>query len=122
MGFACPYQNPTTIMGHSVHNVDISKPLSYATPYSLPAICLVQLKPGFICEEDPSPACQSSSKGNSCPLTSVMTPNCSQVKTLVRTSSAQMSFPEIVSDSLSRNSSVVQINCFISCPCGWSQM
>ena len=23
--YACPYHNPTTTMGHSVHNVDISK-------------------------------------------------------------------------------------------------
>jgi hypothetical protein len=25
--YACPYHNPTTTMGHSVHNVDINKPL-----------------------------------------------------------------------------------------------
>ncbi|KAJ8395385.1 hypothetical protein AAFF_G00033700 [Aldrovandia affinis] len=109
-------------MGHFVHNVDISTPLSHATPYMPSANCPVQLKPGFIREEDPSPACQWPLKVNSCPLTSVMTPDCSQVKTLVRTSSVQMSFPETVSDSLCRNSSIVQTNCFISCPCGWSHM
>ncbi|KAJ8332864.1 hypothetical protein SKAU_G00417600 [Synaphobranchus kaupii] len=58
MGYACPYQHPTTTMGHSVHNVDISKPLTHATPYTLPAICPVQLKPRFISEEDLSPVCQ----------------------------------------------------------------
>jgi hypothetical protein len=49
-----------------------------------------------------------------------MTPNCSQVKNLVRTTSTQMSFPEAVSDSLCRNSLVVQTYSYISCPGGWS--
>ncbi|KAJ8367739.1 hypothetical protein AAFF_G00311070 [Aldrovandia affinis] len=47
--------------------------------------CIQQqhLNPGFIHEEDPSPACQWPSKVSVGPLTSsVMTPNCSQVKTL----------------------------------------
>ncbi len=26
--YACPYHNPTATMGHSIHNVDISKPLT----------------------------------------------------------------------------------------------
>ncbi|KAJ8333855.1 hypothetical protein SKAU_G00411740 [Synaphobranchus kaupii] len=55
--YACPYQHPTTT-GHFVHNVNISKPLTHATPYTLPAICPVQLKLRFISEEDHSPACQ----------------------------------------------------------------
>jgi len=33
----------------------------------------------------------------------------------------QMSFPEAVSDSLSRCSLVLQTNCCSSCPGGWSQ-
>jgi hypothetical protein len=37
------YHNPTAIMGNSVHNVVISKPLAHTTP----AICSVQLKPGL---------------------------------------------------------------------------
>ena len=27
--YACPYHNPTTTVGHSVHNVNISKPLAH---------------------------------------------------------------------------------------------
>ena len=119
--YACPYHNPTATMGHSVHNVDIGKLHSHTTPHTLSAICPVQLKPGLICEEHTSSACQWPSKVSICPLKSVTTPNCSQVKTLVRTTSMQMGFPETVSDSLCRNSSVVQIHSFISCPGGWSQ-
>ena len=51
IAYNCPYHNPTATMGHSVHNVDISKPLAHMS-----AICPVQLKPGFICEEHTSTA------------------------------------------------------------------
>ncbi len=30
--YACPYYNPTATMGHSIHNVDISTPLTYMMP------------------------------------------------------------------------------------------
>jgi hypothetical protein len=40
--YACQYHNPTATMGHSVHNVDISKPLAHMTPYRLSTICPVQ--------------------------------------------------------------------------------
>ena len=107
IAFACLYHNPTTTMGHSVHNVDISKLLTHTMPYTLSAICLVQVKPGFICEGHTSPVCQWPSKVSICPLKSVTTPNCSQVKTLVRTTTTKLSFPEMVSDSLCRNYLVV---------------
>jgi hypothetical protein len=48
-----------------------------------------------------------------------MTPNCSQVKTLVRTMSTQLSFAEGVCAEIPR---VVQTHSFISCLDGWSQM
>ena len=62
VAFACPYHNHTAPMGNPVHNVDISKLLAYTTPYTQPAICPVQLKPGFIHEEHTSPVCQWPSK------------------------------------------------------------
>ena len=37
--YACPYHNPTATMGHSIPNVDISKPLTNTTPHTLSAIC-----------------------------------------------------------------------------------
>jgi hypothetical protein len=42
IAYACPYLNPTATMGHSVHNVDNSKLLAHAIPYTLSAICPVQ--------------------------------------------------------------------------------
>jgi hypothetical protein len=66
-------------MGHYVHDVDISKPLAHMMPYTLSAICPVQLKPALICEEHTSPACQWPSKVSISPLKLVTTSNCSQV-------------------------------------------
>ncbi len=53
----------------------------HTTPYTLSAICPVQSKPGFICEENTSPKCQTPSNVSICPLKSVTTTNCSQVET-----------------------------------------
>jgi hypothetical protein len=35
---ACPYHNPIATMGHSVHNVDINKPLTHMMPYKWSAV------------------------------------------------------------------------------------
>ncbi len=40
--YACSYHNPTATMGYSIHNIDINKPLTHMTPYTLSAICPVQ--------------------------------------------------------------------------------
>ncbi len=53
--YACPYNNPTAIMGHSNHNIDISKLLTHTTPYTLSAIWHVKWKLGFIREKNTSP-------------------------------------------------------------------
>ncbi len=47
------YHNPATTMGHSIHNVDISKPLTHTTPYTLSAFCPVQWKPGSSVKRTP---------------------------------------------------------------------
>ncbi len=46
---------------------------------------------------------------------------CSQVKIAMKMTSMQMTFLETVSDSLCRNSLVMQTDCCSSCPGGWSQ-
>jgi hypothetical protein len=37
VSYACPSHNPTATMGHSIHNVDISKPLAHTMLCTLSA-------------------------------------------------------------------------------------
>ena len=115
---ACPYQNPTSTMGHCsqcwhqqatwCHTRCLPSALYNWNRDSSLKITLLQRASGHW-------------KVSICPLKSVTTPNCSQVKTLVRTTSTQMSFPKTVSDSLCGNLLVVQTPSFISCPGDWCQ-
>ncbi len=109
------YAYPTATMGHSIHYIDIRKPLTHTIPYMRSAICPVQWKPGFLHEESTSPKCQTPSNVSIYSLRSIMMTNCSQVKILMRTTSRQMSFPEMVSDSLCRSILVMQTDCCSSC-------
>ncbi len=87
--YVCPYHNFTATMGHSIHNVDISKLITHTTPYTLSAICPVQWKPGLIRVENTSPKYQTPSNVSICPLKSVTMMNCSQVETPMRTTSSR---------------------------------
>ena len=104
----CPCHNSTVTIGYSIHNADISKLLTHTMPHTLSAICPEQRKPGFICEENPTPTSQTPLNVSICPLKSVTKTNCSHVATPVRTTSMQMNFRETISDSLCINSLVMQ--------------
>ncbi len=108
-------------MCHSIHNIDIGKPLTNTTPYTLSTICPVQWKPGFIREENTSPKCQTPSNVSIFPLKSVNDDKLQSGRDPDEDDEQQMSFPEMVSDSLCRNSLVMQTDCCSSCPGGWSQ-
>jgi hypothetical protein len=38
VAYVCSYHNPTATMGHSVHNIEIIKPLVHMTPYTWAAV------------------------------------------------------------------------------------
>jgi hypothetical protein len=38
IAYTCPYHNPTATIGHSVHNIDVSMPLTHTTPYAWSAV------------------------------------------------------------------------------------
>jgi hypothetical protein len=100
VAYACPYHNRSATMGHSVHDIDIRKPLTHTTPYMLSAICPVQLNPGFIREVHTSPV---AIKGEHLPTEVGYNAKLQSGQDLVMMTK-QMSFPETVSDSVCRNS------------------
>ncbi len=87
-------------------------------PYTLSAICHLSctVKTGIHPWREHLSKVPDTIKCEHLPIKSVMTTNCSQVETPMRTTSMQMSIPETVSDSLCRNSFCS------SCTAGWSQM
>jgi hypothetical protein len=55
VAYVCPHHNPTATMGHSVHNVDISKPLAHFSNH-LPCASFPMLQGSDVCllfEETP---------------------------------------------------------------------
>ncbi len=101
----CPitYAYPTAHHGPlEFHIIDIHTPLTHTTPYTLSASAPVQWKPGFLHEDEHFSKVSDALKCEHYSLRSIMTTNCSQVETLMRTTSMQISFPEMVSDSLCR--------------------
>ena len=79
-GTACPYHKNQCHHGALYFTMLTSANCS-PTRCKTSAICPVQLKPGFICEEHTSPVCQWPSKGSIFPLKSVTTLNCSHEST-----------------------------------------
>ena len=115
VAYVCPYHNPTTSMGHSVHNADISKLLATQHhTHCLPSALYSENQDSSM-KRTILQSARSAIKGEHLPT------QVGYDDKLVRMTSMQMSFPEMVSDSLCRNSLVMQTNCCISCPGGWSQ-
>ncbi|XP_055070781.2 activin receptor type-1C isoform X2 [Misgurnus anguillicaudatus] len=70
--YVCPYHNNTRIMGRSVHNVDISKPLTHTMSYMVSAIfAWYSDKQESIYEENTFPKCQIPLNVSIYPLKSV---------------------------------------------------
>ena len=105
VAYAGPFHNPTNSM---VHNVDISKPLAHMMHSTVET----GIHPGRAHLSSVPVAIEGEH------LPTEVGYGAELVKNLVST---QMSFPEMVSDCLCRNSSVVQTHNFISLPDGWSQ-
>ncbi len=108
-------------MGHSIHNIDISKLFTHMTPYTLSAICPVQWKPGFIREENTSPKCQTPSNVSICPLKSLRRRTAVRSRPRWGRRACRWASLRRFSDSLCRNNLLMQTDCCSSCPGGWSQ-
>ncbi len=100
--YACPTITPPPPWATRSTTLTSAKPLTHTTPYTLSAICPVQWKPDSSVKRTPlqSARCHG------------MWANCSPGRgPRWRTTSMQMSFPEMVSDSLCRNYLVMQTDC-----------
>ncbi len=113
--YACPYHNPTATQFTTLTSANRS--LTRRHTRCLPSALYSENRDSSVKRK-----CQTPSNVSICSLKSVTMMNCSQVETPMRTTSMQMSFPEMVSDSLCSNSLVMQTVCCSSCAGGWSQM
>ncbi len=76
----CPYHNPTATMGHLIHNIGISKPLTHTL--TLPSALYSENHDSSV--KRTPPKCQTPSNVSIFPLKSVTTMNCSQVEPPMR--------------------------------------
>ncbi len=109
-------------MGHLIHNVDISEPLTHKMPYTPSA--LYSENQDTSVKRTPLQSARRHRMWDVAHLSRLRwrTAVRSRVEAQMKTTSMQMSFPEMVSDRLFRNVLVMQTDCCSSCPGGWSQM
>ncbi len=112
--YASPYHNPTATMGHSIHNVDISKPLTHTTPYThcLPS-ALYSINRDSSVKRTPLQSARRHRMWAFC--------HSSQLRRRTAVRSRHRWGRRASRWTSLRNSLVLQTYCCSSCPGGWSQ-